>query len=137
VILTIGVSAYFHTPFLLTAVLSPIPLLGLVLAGFALGIPMALLSYLYQDASHALTYLNQILFWATPVVTLIPKEGILHAIYVWNPLTHFIQISRGLFYGVEYSYTNFSISFMFSVFFFFLVIGIYRRLERLAIEYVL
>lgn len=133
----VGTAIYLKVPPVPTFLFGLIPLSGLLMTGMAIGLPIAGLTFLYQDASYGIGYFNQLLFWATPVVTLIPDHGLLRQVYLSNPLTHLIAATRGLFFGQEYSILYASLSFGLALVLFCISLLLYRRISRLAIEYVL
>ncbi len=94
--LVIGVLVMFRVPVPLTAGLVLIPLMGLLLAGLALGILLVPIGALFQDVGHALGVLATGLVFVTPAAYMPPRTGLLAVITAWNPLTPLLMTARDL-----------------------------------------
>ena len=77
--------------------LSPLPLLGVIVPALGVGLIMSALTVNYRDLSYVLPFVISMLFYVTPViypVEILP-EGFEWLIYL-NPVAGFVQASRGL-----------------------------------------
>ncbi len=131
---------HFGVPISGYAVFIFIPLILTALFGLSLGVPIAGISYLYQDASHALSYLNQLIFWLTPVVAVFPVAGTVGKIFKLNPLTHLLQSFRGLLTIGGWDQLlnpSFVTSAATAIICFLIGVIIYKATARLAVEFVL
>ena len=94
--LIIAVLVMFRVPVSLTAVLVVIPLMGLLLAGLAIGMLLVPVGALFQDVVHGLGLMASGLVFVTPAAYMPPRTGLLALITAWNPLTPLIMTARDL-----------------------------------------
>ncbi len=92
--LLIGVLAWFRLLPPATAVLFPLGILSLILAGFVIGILVTPLGLLYSDVQQALPILTTALMFLTPVLYPMPQSGIAATIANINPLMPLIVSTR-------------------------------------------
>jgi lipopolysaccharide transport system permease protein len=79
--------------------LVPLGVIGLVLLGLALGVLIAPLGLLYDDAGRALLIATWLWFFLTPVIYRPPASGLLHAIVKLNPVTPAFSATRAWLTG--------------------------------------
>lgn len=94
--LVIAVLVIYRVPVSLSAVLVIIPLMGLLLAGLALGMLLVPVGTLFQDVGHGLGVVASGLVFVTPAAYMPPRTGFLALITSWNPLTPLIMTARDL-----------------------------------------
>ncbi|WP_082803816.1 MULTISPECIES: ABC transporter permease [unclassified Anabaena] len=95
-ILIAGLFIWFRIPVSWTVILSPIPLIHLVLLGTFIGILLAPLGVLYQDISKGLTLITGFWLFLTPVIYPVPTEGTFGLLVRWNPVTPLLVTVRDL-----------------------------------------
>jgi len=93
-VLIVAIFAIFKVSIQQTALLVPIPLAGLMLAGMMMGIMLVPLEALFKDITHGLVVVTTGLMFITPVAYPPPKEGLLSTIVAYNPLTPLIMSVR-------------------------------------------
>ena len=98
-VLLAGVLAWWRMPPAAGIWFLPVALLGLVAAGFAVGLLLCPLGGLYGDVTRAVPILTQFWMLLTPVVYPVESAGPLHAILVWNPATPLIVTAREALMG--------------------------------------
>jgi ABC-type polysaccharide/polyol phosphate export permease len=92
-------------------VLLPIVVLFAVLASFAVGIWLATSNVLYRDVGHAVPFLLQLWFFASPVAY--PSDlvnGSVRWVYALNPIVGVIDASRAVILGAPLHATNVVVS---------------------------
>jgi lipopolysaccharide transport system permease protein len=94
--LVVAVLVTFRVPVQPTAVLTVVPLTGLLVMGVAVGILLVPIGALFQDVVHALGVVASSLVFLTPAAYTPPRAGVLGAITAWNPLTPMIMTARDL-----------------------------------------
>jgi lipopolysaccharide transport system permease protein len=72
----------------------PVALLGLLAAGFAVGMAIAPVSVLYGDINRGLPFLTQFWMLLTPVVYPPKLQGMAGILSTWNPLSPLITTAR-------------------------------------------
>lgn len=77
-----------------TALLFPVGILSLALAGFVVGIIVTPLGLLYTDVQLSLPIFATFLMLLTPVVYPMPLTGVAAAIAQYNPLTALVETTR-------------------------------------------
>ncbi len=92
-VLAILFPVFHHQP-PLTVMLLPLAMLLAVALGTALAWMLIPLAALYTDIQQALPLLFSVLIYLAPVVYPLPKEGWMHDLMLWNPLTAVISASR-------------------------------------------
>jgi len=95
-ILIVGLFIWFQIPVSWTVILTPVPLIHLVLLGTFLGILLAPLGVLYQDVSKGLTLITGFWLFLTPVIYPIPTEGTFGLLVRFNPVTPLLVTVREL-----------------------------------------
>ncbi|AFZ58606.1 ABC transporter permease [Anabaena cylindrica FACHB-243] len=95
-ILIVVLFIWFRIPINWTVILTPIPLIHLVLLGTFIGIFLAPLGVLYQDISKGLTLITGFWLFLTPVIYPVPKEGIFGLLVKLNPVTPLLVTVRDL-----------------------------------------
>ncbi len=95
-ILIVTLFIWFRIPITWTVILTPVPLIHLVLLGTFIGILLAPLGVLYQDVSKGLTLITGFWLFLTPVVYPIPKEGVFGFLVHLNPVTPLLVTAREL-----------------------------------------
>ena len=94
--LVIAVLVIFRVPVSLGAALVVVPLMGLLLAGLAIGMLLVPVGTLFQDVGHGLGVVASGLVFVTPAAYLPPRAGFLALLTAWNPLTPLIMTARDL-----------------------------------------
>ena len=117
----------FGVGFHWSLLLFPITLLIAIMVGTAIGLLITPIGLLYSDVSRLLTMGLSLIMYATPVVYVIPKTGILKTIMELNPFTALVSTIRATVTGQEYEFLSYfmvlgSISFVL----FFVGLMIYR-----------
>ncbi|WP_414579341.1 ABC transporter permease [Anabaena sp. CCY 9402-a] len=95
-ILIVGLFIWFRIPTNWTVILTPIPLIHLVLLGTFIGILLAPLGILYQDISKGLSLITGFWLFLTPVIYPIPKAGLFGWLVNFNPVTPLLVTTREL-----------------------------------------
>nr|WP_265338643.1 MULTISPECIES: ABC transporter permease [unclassified Nodularia (in: cyanobacteria)] len=95
-ILIVALFIWFQIPVGWTIILTPVPLIHLVLLGTFLGILLAPLGVLYQDVSKGLTLITGFWLFLTPVVYPVPKAGTFGFLVQMNPVTPLLVTTREL-----------------------------------------
>jgi lipopolysaccharide transport system permease protein len=135
IILLIVVFIYFKVHVCWTAVLLPIPLLGLLLLGTMLGILLIPAGLLYKDIQSALLIVTQGLVFLTPVAYPPSVGGTLGKILNLNPVTPLLMGAKDLVTnGIPGNLIPFFIVFGFTVLFLFIGWIIYRLSLPIIIE---
>lgn len=83
------------------ALLIPVGVMSLIMAGTAIGLLLTPIGLLYQDIGRGLPLLLQFLMYTTPVVFAMPKEGLAAAVFRYNPLTPIIETTRAWLTGQQ------------------------------------
>jgi lipopolysaccharide transport system permease protein len=92
--LIVGVLVVFRVPVTPASVLTLVPLMGLLVAGLALGLFLVPIGTLFQDVVHALGVVASGLVFLTPAAYAPPRLGLLGLLTAWNPLTPLIMSAR-------------------------------------------
>lgn len=95
-ILIVGLFIWFRIPTNWTVILTPVPLIHLVLLGTFIGILLAPLGVLYQDVSKALSLVTGFWLFLTPVIYPVPKAGTFGWLVNFNPVTPLLVTIREL-----------------------------------------
>jgi lipopolysaccharide transport system permease protein len=95
-ILITALFIWFRIPITWTVILTPVPLIHLVLLGTFIGVLLAPIGVLYQDISKGLTLITGFWLFLTPVVYPIPKEGAFRFLVQLNPVTPLLVTAREL-----------------------------------------
>lgn len=95
-ILIVALFIWFRIPVGWTVVLTPVPLIHLILLGTFIGVLLAPLGVLYQDVSKGLTLITGFWLFLTPVVYPVPKDGTFGFLVQMNPVTPLLVTTREL-----------------------------------------
>lgn len=95
-ILIVALFIWFRIPVGWTVILTPVPLIHLILLGTFIGILLAPLGVLYQDVSKGLTLITGFWLFLTPVVYPVPKDGTFGFLVQMNPVTPLLVTTREL-----------------------------------------
>lgn len=87
---------WFRIPVSWTVLLTPVPLIHLVLLGTFIGLFLAPLAILYQDIAKGLTLITGFWLFLTPVVYPLPSEGTFGFLVQLNPVTPLLVTAREL-----------------------------------------
>jgi lipopolysaccharide transport system permease protein len=87
----------------------PLTFLIMITAGVTAGLLITPLGMLYNDVSKFISLALRFVMFITPVVYVIPKEGVLKTLMEWNPLTPLILINRNVLLGLELVYLDYFI----------------------------
>jgi lipopolysaccharide transport system permease protein len=87
----------------------PLTFLIMIAAGVTAGLLITPLGLLYNDVSKFISLALRFVMFITPVVYVIPKEGVLKTLMEWNPLTPLILINRNVLLGLELVYLDYFI----------------------------
>jgi len=90
---------FFGVDIKLTALLLPVPFLGLMLLGNIIGLFILPVGALYKDVQEGIGIITLPLMYLAPVVYPMPKEGFLRHAMMFNPVTYLITASRDCLYG--------------------------------------
>lgn len=85
-----------------TIILVPLIVLGLMIFGFVVGMFLTPLALLYGDVGRAIPLSLQLLMFLTPVVYIMPAEGVLLKIMQLNPVTPMIMTVRNFLSGYDF-----------------------------------
>ncbi|WP_298368866.1 ABC transporter permease [uncultured Lutibacter sp.] len=89
----------FGVDFHLSILFFPLALLGIIVFGTAIGLFITPVAMLYNDVNRILTMGFRLLMYITPVVYIIPKEGIMKTLMEYNPLTPLLLTTRDVLLG--------------------------------------
>ena len=89
--------------------LFPFAILGAILFGTTIGLFLTPIGMLYKDIAKMITIGLSLLMYVTPVVYVIPKEGVMKTIMEWNPFTPLILTTRDFVIGAEPIYLSYFI----------------------------
>lgn len=135
VILLIGVFLYYKIHIGWTAVLLPIPLLGLLFLGTMLGILLIPVGLLYKDIQSSLLIATQGLVFLTPVAYPPSVGGTLGKIMALNPVTPMLMAAKDLVtHGIPGDLIPFFTVFALTIVFLFIGWIIYRLALPIIIE---
>jgi lipopolysaccharide transport system permease protein len=135
IILLIGTFLYFKVHVSWTAVLLPIPLLGLLLLGTMFGILLIPVGLLYKDIQSALLIATQGLVFLTPVAYPPSVGGALGKIINLNPVTPSLMWAKDLVtHGIPGDLIPFFIVFGLTLIFLFIGWIVYRLALPIIIE---
>ncbi|MBD0386522.1 MAG: ABC transporter permease [Nostoc sp. C3-bin3] len=95
-ILIVALFIWFRIPITWTVILTPVPLIHLVLLGTFIGILLAPFGVLYQDISKGLAIITGFWLFLTPVVYPNPREGVFGFLVHLNPVTPLLVTTREL-----------------------------------------
>lgn len=95
-ILIAALFIWYRIPIHWTVILTPVPLIHLILLGTFIGILLAPLGVLYQDISKGLTMITGFWLFLTPVVYPVPTEGTFGWLVQINPVTPLLVTTREL-----------------------------------------
>lgn len=94
-ILLVPVFLWFRVSVAISAVLTPVAILFLLLFGTVIGVFLVPLGLLYQDFARGLTILTSFWMLLTPVVYPPPDKGILAIVTDFNPVAPLIVTAKG------------------------------------------
>lgn len=135
IILLTGVFIYFKVHVSWTAVLLPIPLMGLLFLGTMLGILLIPIGLLYKDIQSALLIATQGLVFLTPVAYPPTVGGTLGKIMNLNPVTPLLMRAKDLVtHGIPGNLIPFFTVFGLTLIFLFIGWVIYRLALPIIIE---
>lgn len=121
----------FHT----SQLLFPFTILAAILVGTTLGLFITPFGMLYNDVGKIINVGLGFLMYITPVVYIIPKEGIMKTIMELNPFTPLILTSRDLILGNSPQFlTYYFIIITISIFLFFIGLVFYRISIPILVE---
>ncbi|MCO8120684.1 ABC transporter permease [Stieleria sp. TO1_6] len=82
-----------------TLLLFPLPMLGLLMAGFCIGLALVPVGGLYGDVVKAIPIVAQFWMLLTPVVYPARSSGLAGVLATWNPISPLITTARGCLTG--------------------------------------
>lgn len=85
----------------------PIALIGVLLFGTTIGLLITPIGLLYKDVSRLIGLGMRFLMYVSPVVYVVPKQGILKMLMELNPLTPLIVITRNLVVNLPLDYLKY------------------------------
>lgn len=97
----------YDSGFHVSMLLFPLVLIGAVLFGTAIGLFITPIGLLYSDIQRIIALGLRFLMYATPVVYVIPKDGIMKTIMQLNPITPIVVTARDVMVGFEPQYLNY------------------------------
>jgi lipopolysaccharide transport system permease protein len=77
----------------------PLVVFSFILAGFAIGVLITPVGTLYSDIGRMVPMVTQVLMYLSPVVFMMPTEGITATIFKWNFTTPLLVTARDLLSG--------------------------------------
>jgi lipopolysaccharide transport system permease protein len=104
IILLITLMVIYQVQFQWGLLLFPFALLAAIFFGITIGLFITPISMLYTDVGSVINLGLSFLMYATPVVYVIPKSGIMKTIMEANPLTPIIQTTRDLLVGGDFNH---------------------------------
>lgn len=115
--------------------LFPLAIAICVLFGTTIGLFMTPIGLIYNDIAKIIRMGLSFLMYVTPVVYIIPKEGIMKAIMEINPFTALILTCRDLAFGTATEYLGYFFwIFLISVALFFIALMFYRISIPIIVE---
>ena len=87
--------------------LLPLAILGAILFGTTIGLFITPIGMLYSDIAKIISLTLRLLMYITPVVYVIPKEGVMKTIMQWNPFTPLILTTRDFIIGASPEYITY------------------------------
>jgi lipopolysaccharide transport system permease protein len=93
-VLIVGAMIWFAIPTTPLALLTPIPLLLLILFGMGIGLVLAPLNVFYRDVGASVTPITTFWLFLTPVIVPVPTTGWAAAIVRCNPVTPLLSATR-------------------------------------------
>ncbi|PHR74608.1 MAG: polysialic acid transporter [Lutibacter sp.] len=93
----------FHT----SLFLFPLTIIGAILFGTTIGLFITPIGMLYNDISKIITIGLGLLMYVTPVVYVMPKEGIMRTIMQYNPFTPLLVTTRDFVTGATPEYVSY------------------------------
>ncbi len=134
-VLLVGAFVYYGVSIQWTALLVPLPLLGLLLLGTTLGVLLIPIGLLYKDIQSALLVATSGLLFLTPVAYPPNTEGMLGTIMRANPITPLLMGAKDLVTsGIPSNLTPLLIVFGLTVVFLLLGWVVYRLALPIIIE---
>ncbi|GAA4268020.1 ABC transporter permease [Hyunsoonleella aestuarii] len=89
--------------------LFPVIIVGAILFGTTIGLFLTPISMLYKDIGKIVSMGLKLLMYVTPVVYVIPKEGIMKTVMEYNPFTAIILTARDMVFGTSPEFLNYFI----------------------------
>ncbi len=94
VVLLVAVLVWFQITPPVTALLFPLGVLSLMMAGFMLGIAVTPIGILYTDVPQMIPIIAMFLMFLTPVLYPPPEGGVAALLGKWNPLSPLVNATR-------------------------------------------
>ncbi len=114
-----------------TFYLLPIIILTLGIMGLSIGLIITSLTTKYRDFNFLIGYFVQFLMFASCIVLVLPKEGKLHDLLMFNPIVPLIEAIKQMFLGVgNLSYFHLGYSFLFTILLFIVGIIVFNKTEK-------
>ena len=85
----------------------PLALLGTILCGITVGLFIAPFGLIYKDIAKVISLVLRFTMYITPVVYIIPKEGLMKSIMELNPFTPLILTTRDTLVGSDPMHLNY------------------------------
>ncbi|WP_339847499.1 ABC transporter permease [uncultured Dokdonia sp.] len=85
----------------------PLSFLVLIMAGTTIGLITTPLGMLYTDVARLISLSMSFIMYITPVVYVMPKEGIMKVLMEINPLTPLLLVNKTLLLGTPMEYLNY------------------------------
>lgn len=102
-LLTAGMFVWYKMPLAWTILLAPVGVVALILLGAALGLVLAVLNTLYEDATKSIPILTSFWFFMTPIVYPVPAKGAFALVVRFNPVTPLLVTTQELAAGLPLS----------------------------------
>lgn len=93
----------------------PLTIMGLIITGVTFGLFITPIGMLYNDVARAVSMGLRFVMYITPVVYVIPEEGVMKTIMEWNPLTPLILVNRHILLGLDLLYLPYFICLVLSM----------------------
>jgi len=126
---------FYGVGFHMSQLFFPFAILAAILFGTTIGLFLTPFGMLYNDVGKIINVGLNFIMYITPVVYLIPKEGVLKTIMEFNPLTPLILTSRDMVLGNSPQYlTYFFVIIGLSILLFFIALVFYRISIPIIVE---
>ena len=134
-VMLIVILLIYHVPLYWTAVLIPIPVLGLLMFGTLLGLLVVPFATLIGDVSRVMAMVTSLWFFLTPVIYPPQVSGLLGTLSSWNPVTPLLITAKEALTMGQFTYLPaFGVVFTFILFFLLAGLILYRVAMPILIE---
>ncbi len=96
----------YQVQFSFVQLLFLVSIFGVVLFATSIGLLITPIGMLYTDITKMISLSMNFLMYITPVVYVLPKEGFLREVMLYNPFTYFIDVARSFLIGEQSVFLN-------------------------------